>query len=327
MSSEWNKGKGNAWQQATSKRWDKGRRAVGRGGNNGHHGQQGIPGGKGKGFGKAATSSQQPGTQQPPAQAEEADKISQRLGLLHGYIQRNERFVDNDPALAKIVEEWRSEQRSLLDQRNVDKPRDQRLRELLTGVATAKKELTRLQDMAEAARVGMEAAKSAHQERVKMVERKEVRLAELEEQRAQMEEESPPAGAPKDVSPGDTLLTTKEQLAYILAAAGGAEAAQGERLDQSWAKYQEAVAAKQKQERDHALEEQRKQEEQQKSAAMEVDTGAMEELQSSLDDMLQIDGVEIPSSLREALEKRKAQLVEAAKAKRPRLLFDAVVAK
>ena len=160
-----------------------------------------------------------------------------------------------------------------------------------------------------------------------MVERKEVRLAELEEQRAQMEEESPPAGVPKDVSPGDTLLTTKEQLAYILAAAGGAEAAQGERLDQSWAKYQEAVAAKQKQERDHALEEQRKQEEQQKSAAMEVDTGAMEELQSSLDDMLQIDGVEIPSSLREALEKRKAQLVEAAKAKRPRLLSDAVVAR
>ena len=169
----------------------------------------------------------------------------------------------------------------------------------LSGVDCAQQQ----QDLAEAAR----------DQRVKIVERKEAKLAELEEERTHLVEESPPAGAPKDEASEGSVLT-KQQLADILAAAGGDEAAQGERLDQSWAKYQEAVEAKKKLEQ-----EQRKQEEQQKSAAMDVDACSVEELQSSLDGMLEIDAVEIPPSLREAFEKRKAQLVEAAKAKRQRI--------
>ena len=246
-------------------------------------------------------------------ESEECSDVAQQLARYTAYIEQNERFVDKDPDLAKIVEVWRSKKRTLQAQRNGAKPRDQRLRELLSDVASTKKELARQQDLAEAARVGMEAAKTAHEERVKIVERKEAKLAELEEERTQLVEESPPAGAPKDEASEGSVLT-KQQLADILAAAGGDEAAQGERLDQSWAKYQEAVEAKKKLEQ-----EQRKQEEQQKSAAMDVDACSVEELQSSLDGMLEIDGVEIPPSLREAFEKRKAQLVEAAKAKRQRV--------
>ena len=323
--SEWKKGKGNAWQQATSKkpRWGNGGNGDHRGGGDGR-GRNGQPssssGGNGKGYGKAATSGQQQhATQQSPAQSEEGkedNNIVQQLARLNSYIDQNERFVDSDPAMAKIVDEWRCQRRSLQAQRNSAKPRDQRLRELLASLATAKKELARQQELAEVARISMEASKLAHEERGKLVERKAAKVAELEEERTRLLEESPPsANAPKGSSSGGSMLT-KAQLADILAATGGAEAAQGERLDLAWAKYQESYEAKQKQERDHALVEQRKREAQQKDGAMDVDASSMEELQSSLDGMLQLDGLDIPPSLRSAMEKRKTELVEAAKGKR-----------
>ena len=306
---------GNGWQQGrgTSRRWGSAAGARARG----------WPRtGKGKGYGKQVDSGQQvsqPISPQAAVVGNDGSDITKQVAKLTAYIDNLARFEDTDPDMVELAEKWRSKRRELQAQRNNAKPRDQRLRELASDVSAAKKELAKKKESLEAARDSMEAAKVAHEDLGKLVQRKEAKLAEMEEEQKQLQEAIPANEPKKDTK--DNQGITKEMLADILAATGGTEAAQGERLDPSWAKWQEAQEAKRKQERDNKEREEAQRTQAQEGAGdrMQVDSKVeLEELQGSLDGML--DGVELSADVRTALEKRRTEIVAAARAKRQRNL-------
>lgn len=145
----------------------------------------------------------------------------------------------------------------------------------------------------------------------------------LEEEQKQVQDSVPAVVDPVASSNNNPVVVTKQMFADILAAAGS-EDSQGDKLDLAYAKWQKAKEAEQQQQREAAAK-QREDEAQRKaqegSSGMDIDSKIdLDALEGGLNGMLHIDGVDIPAELRQALEKRSAEIVAEARSKRQRNL-------